>query len=66
MAKQYGDFYIGSKSSRSNYLANFVYSLFNGEIQGSDSEYGHVGTHSLPLILTTLVKYETYLLCIIV
>ena len=23
----------------------------------SDGEYGHVGTHSLPLILTTSVKY---------
>ena len=40
MAKQHGDFYIGSKRSKSDYLsvfrtvcylANFVYSLFNGK-----------------------------------
>ena len=35
-------------------LANFVYGLMG---EGSDGEYGHVGTHSLPLILTTSVKY---------
>ena len=41
MAKTYGDFYIGSKRSKSDYLsvfrtvcclANFVYSLFNGKM----------------------------------
>ena len=25
--------------------------------KGSDGEYGHVGTHSLPLVLITSVKY---------
>ena len=41
MAKQHGDFYIGSKRSKSDYLsvfwtvcclANFVCSLFNGKM----------------------------------
>ena len=62
MAKQHGDFYIGSKRSKSDYLgvfrtvcclANLVYSLFNGKrFRWCD---GHVGTHSLPLILITSV-----------
>ena len=60
----YGDFFMGSKRSKWDYLsvfqtvcclANFVYSLFNGKrFRWWD---GHVGPHSLPLILTTSVKY---------
>ena len=36
-------------------LANFVYSLCSSK--GSDGEDGRVGIHSLPLVLTTPVKY---------
>ena len=59
-----GDSYIGSKRSKSDYLnvfqtvcdlANSVYSLFNRKrFRWWD---GCVGPHSLPLILTTSVKY---------